>query len=190
VHPGVFDWYTSLAGAFALCALAGHGGFYLAWKTAGLVQERSRAWARTAWQAVLPLWLLATLATAWIQPEVFTNLIARPWSLGFVLMMLAGLVGGFRSLSRENELAGFLSSAAFLLGVLGATMAGNYPVWLRSTLDPAHSLTAENSAAAPYGLRAALVWWTIGITLAAGYFVYVFRSIRGKVGPDIDQHGY
>jgi cytochrome d ubiquinol oxidase subunit II len=69
-------------------------------------------------------------------------------------------------------------------------MAGNYPVWLRSTIDPAHNLTAANSAAAPYGLRVALVWWSLGITLAGGYFVYVFRSIRGKVGSVIDPHGY
>ena len=25
VHPGVFDWYTALVGAFTLCVLAGHG---------------------------------------------------------------------------------------------------------------------------------------------------------------------
>ena len=47
----------------------------------------------------------------------------------------------------------FLSSSAFLLGMLAATLAGQYPFWLRSTLDPSYSLTALNSASDHYGLR-------------------------------------
>src|SRR5215472_12603493 len=48
-HQGVFDWYTTLVGIFALCAIAGHGALYLVWKTGGTVQARSGDWARTAW---------------------------------------------------------------------------------------------------------------------------------------------
>jgi cytochrome bd ubiquinol oxidase subunit II len=190
MRPGVFDWYTALVGAFTLCALAGHGALYLVWKTTGPVQERSRAWARRAWLAVLPLWLVVTLATAQLRPETFTNLLARPWFLGFVVLMLAGVGGVFHFLRRGRELPAFLSSTSFLLGLLAATMAGIYPVWLRSTIDPAHSLTAANSAAKSYGLQVALVWWTVGIALAGGYFVYLFRSVRGKVASDAEEHGY
>ncbi len=189
-QPGIFDWYTILVGVFALFTLAGHGGFYLAWKTTGPVRDRSQTLARNAWSAVLPLWVLVTLATAWIQPEIFKNLLARPWSLGFVLLMLGGFWGGFRFSNQGRELAAFLSSSAFLLGLLGATMAGNYPFWMRSTLDPAYSLTAANTAAAEYGLRTALAWWIIGSTLAVGYFAFLFRSIRGKVGPGAEGHGH
>ena len=32
-----------------------------------------------------------------------------------------------------------------------------------------------------YALQVGLVWWSVGITLAGGYFAYVFRSFRGKV---------
>ena len=134
--------------------------------------------------------MLVTLATAWIQPEIYKNLFVRPWSLGFVLLMLGGYWGGFRFLDQERELAAFLSSSAFLLGLLGATMAGNYPYWLRSTVDPAHSLTAANTAAGLYGLRLALTWWTCGIALALAYFAYLFRSMRGKVGSGAEGHGY
>jgi cytochrome d ubiquinol oxidase subunit II len=181
VHPGVFDWYTALVGAFTLCVLAGHGALYLVWKTAGPVQARSRAWARTAWMTALPLWALVTLATVWLQSTIFTNLLARPWSLGFVLLMVGGLWGVFRFLKREQELAAFLSSSVFLLALMAATMTGTYPVWLRSTLDPAHNLTATNTASDSYSLQVGLIWWAIGITLAGGYFGYAFHSFRGKV---------
>ena len=35
-----------------------------------------------------------------------------------------------------------------------------------------------------------LLWFAVGITLAVGYFVNLFRSIRGKVGEDAGGHGY
>jgi cytochrome d ubiquinol oxidase subunit II len=188
VQPGIFDWYTALVGFFTLCVLSGHGALYLVWKTTGPVQARSRVWARKAWLAVLPVLALVTLATAGIQPTLFANLFTRPWSLGFVLLMLGGLLGVFRFLKREQELAAFLSSSAFLLGLMAATMAGNYPHWLRSTLDPAHSMTAANSASESYALQVGIIWWVVGMILAGGYFVYVFRSFRGKV--DIRATGY
>jgi hypothetical protein len=84
----------------------------------------------------------------------------------------------------------FLSWCALLLGLFGAAMACNYPYWLRSTLEPIHGLTAQNSAAGTYGLRGALYWWTIGTALAGAYFVSVFRSFRGKVDPTAEGHGY
>jgi cytochrome bd ubiquinol oxidase subunit II len=186
-RPGIFDWYSTLVGVFTLVLLAGHGALYLVWKTTGPVQIRSTAIARKIWRAVLPLWVVVTLATGWIQPEIYTNLLTRPMSWGFVLLMLGGLLGVFRFLSQQRELPAFLSSSAFLLGLLAATMAGQYPYWLRSNLDPAYSLTAANSAAQSYALQVALVWWSIGIALAGGYFVYLFRSVRGKVGSDVKE---
>jgi cytochrome bd ubiquinol oxidase subunit II len=104
--------------------------------------------------------------------------------------MLAGLWGVFRFLKREQELAAFLSSSFFLLGLMAATMTGNYPVWLRSTLDPAHNLTTANSASESCALLIGLIWWAIGITLAGAYFYYVFRSFRGKVDAGVTGHGY
>jgi cytochrome bd ubiquinol oxidase subunit II len=67
-------------------------------------------------------------------------------------------------------------------------MIGNYPYWLRSTVDPSYSLTASNTASATYGLRVALAWWLIGIALATGYFVNLFRSLRGKVATRSGEH--
>ena len=96
----------------------------------------------------------------------------------------------FHFLRRGQELAAFLSSSAFLLGLLAASMAGIYPVWLQSTIEPAYSLTAANSAARSYGLQVALVWWTVGIALAGAYFAYVFHSTRGKVDVHAEGHSY
>ena len=102
-EPGILDWYTGLVGLFTLAALAGHGALYLAWRTAGPVRERSLAFARRAWKAVLVLWVAATAATAWVRPEAFSNLVARPWALAFVALSVAGICGAFRFPGRGRE---------------------------------------------------------------------------------------
>jgi cytochrome d ubiquinol oxidase subunit II len=119
-----------------------------------------------------------------MRPEVFSGLAARPWAFLFVAVAIAGAWGALWFPRRGQELAAFLSSSAFLVGMLAATLAGQYPFWLRSTLDPSYSLTALNAASDRYGLGVALVWWAVGIALAVGYFTLLFRWIRGKVGAD------
>jgi cytochrome bd ubiquinol oxidase subunit II len=183
-EPGILDWYTVLVGFFTLTALAVHGALYLAWRTTGRVRERSLAFVHGAWKAVLPLWAASTAATAWIRPEIFTNLIARPWSLVFLALAITGAWGTFWFPRRGHERAAFLSSSSFLFGMVAATLAGHYPYWLRSSIDPSDSITASSAIADRYGMNVALIWCAIGLTLVAGYFMYVFRSIGGKVQVD------
>jgi cytochrome d ubiquinol oxidase subunit II len=186
-EPGILDWYTGLIGVLTLAALAGHGALYLAWRTVGPVHERSVAFARRASTATFALWIAATAATAWVRPEVFSNLVSRPWTLAFVAVSAAGMLGAYRFPRRGRDLAAFLSSCAFLLGSVATALAGIYPYWLRSTLDTSYSLTASNAAAARYGLGVALAWWVVGIALVAVYFTYLFRSVRGKVGVESEE---
>jgi cytochrome d ubiquinol oxidase subunit II len=183
-EPGILDWYTGLVGLFTLVALAIHGALYLAWRTTGPVRERSLAFAHRAWMGALALWVVSTAATAWVRPEVFRGLAARPWAFALVALACAGAWGAYRYASRGRDLAAFLSSSAFLFGMAASTMAGIYPFWLRSTLDPSYSLTAYNAASDRYGMGVALTWWIIGIALIACYFTYLFRSMRGKVGAE------
>jgi cytochrome d ubiquinol oxidase subunit II len=187
-NPGIFDWYTTLCGFLALAALAGHGATYLVWKTTGPVRMRSIDYARKAWWTMLPSGIAVVVATAFICPEFFPNLMARPWSIVLVALSLGGYGALLPLLRRGWELPAFLASCAFLLGLLATAVVGNYPFWLRSTVDPSFSLTATNTAAADYGLRVALAWWLIGISFVIGYFVYLFRCLRGKVPAPSSEH--
>jgi cytochrome d ubiquinol oxidase subunit II len=188
-HPGVLDWYTVLIALFTLCVLAGHGALYLIWKTAGPVQARSRIAAGRAWIAVGVLGLLATFATAQVQPQLYANLLARSWTWLLLILILGSLAMVFLSLRQKRELSAFLASALFIASLLGATAAGQFPDLLVSTLDPAHDLHIYNAASGGLGLRIGLFWWSGAILLAIGYFIYLFHSFRGKVTPT-DGHGY
>jgi cytochrome bd ubiquinol oxidase subunit II len=54
--------------------------------------------------------------------------------------------------------------------------------------NPAFSLTAQSAKAADYGLRIGLIWWTVGMILAAIYFTRVYRSFSGKVKAETSGH--
>jgi cytochrome bd-type quinol oxidase subunit 2 len=52
-----------------------------------------------------------------------------------------------------------------------------------------NSLTVYNASGFAHGLLAVgLIWWTIGMALAAAYFVLIYHLFRGKVR--IEENGY
>ncbi len=189
-RPGILDWYTVLVAVFALVAIVHHGALFLAWKTDGEVQTRSRALAGRLFPLTLVLWLVATVVTAQVNPALFSSLGGRPLAWLSTALFVAGLAASFFARRAGRDLLAFLGSAAFLLGLLAATAACLYPTMLLSSLDPAFSLTAENAAASEHALRTGLLWWPVGLLLAYGYFVVLFRLHRGKAQAAADGEGY
>ena len=187
-HPGVLDWYTVLLGLFSLGVLAGHGALYLVLRTEGPVQERSQRLAGPIWIVTVVVGVLATWATAHVRPQLYASLVSRPWTWLLLAIIITSLVSIFRFRSRRRELPAFLASASFIVGMLGATAAGMFPNILNSTLEPRFTLHAYNATAGALSLRVGLVWWSIAMLLAIGYFVNLYLSIRGKVGPE-EEHG-
>jgi cytochrome bd ubiquinol oxidase subunit II len=188
---GVLDGYTVTVAVFTAAVLTGHGAMYLAWKTEGAVRSRALSIGRRAWIAVIALMIAVTIATARRRPDIFTGLAGRPLAWPLIVLIPLGLAGVFLWTSRGRERAAFLSSAAFIVGMLGSTAAGLYPVILRSTVDPAFSLGARNAAAGIHGLRVGVVWWCIAMPAIILYFVHLFRSFRGKIRAEEEaEEGY
>ncbi|MBZ0088796.1 MAG: cytochrome d ubiquinol oxidase subunit II [Thermoanaerobaculia bacterium] len=187
---GILDWYTVLAGLFALVALLHHGALFLAWKTDGPVRERSLTAAGRLFPAMVALWLAASAATASVAPEVLAGIPGRPLAWLATLLAVAGIVSSFVHRRAGRELAAFIGSAAFLLGILAATAAAIFPTMLKSATDPALSLTALNSAASATSLSRGLWWWPVGLVLAIVYVAFLFRFHRGKIQAAAEGEGY
>jgi cytochrome d ubiquinol oxidase subunit II len=181
--PGAIDWYTGLVGLFGLATLGAHGALYLVWKTSGPVAARSRSAARILWLVVVILGAAVTIATGFVRPELFAALGARPWTWPIALVVLAAIIAVAIALRRRSELPAFIASSAMIAAMLGTTAAGLYPTILRSTIDPTLSLDVHTAASGQRGLAVGFTWWIPAIVLAVGYFVYLFRSLRGKVSP-------
>lgn len=187
---GTLDWFTVLMGLAGVVILAVHGAGYLAMKTVGELARRASDLARAGSYALVMLVLGAFAAILFVQPVLRDNYAVHP--IGYVFPLIALLAMGglilLRRLQRDGE--AFASSSLLIAALLGSAAWGLYPNLLLATSDPAYSLTIQNAAAAPYGLRVGLWWWSIGISLVVAYTVYVHRSFRGKVSLGRDEEGY
>lgn len=186
---GALDWYTVGVGLYAVLALAAHGALYLRWKTTGAVHDRCDRVARPLWIAVAVGGAVMLALTARVQPG-FLGRLSLAEGVGVPLWLLGSLVVLFRSLGRGSDLTAFLASSAYLVGALAGAFASLYPTMLRSTVDGRFDLTIASAAAEPRALGIGLGWWIPAILLAIGYFVYLFRSFRGKVDAAGDGEGH
>jgi cytochrome d ubiquinol oxidase subunit II len=187
---GILDWYTVLAGVFALIALAGHGATFLAWKSDGPVHERSRRAAARLYGGVVLLWPLLTVATWLVNAPMLAALPGRPLAWLALLLAVGGLIGVRLGLRDDRPLRAFLGSCAFLAGMLAATAACVFPVMLRAIGGGGASLTAYNASVPTASLVTATGWWVVGFPLAVAYFVILFRLHRGKVVAPQGRDGY
>ena len=64
--------------------------------------------------------------------------------------------------------------------------AGLYPNLLPAREGNPNSLTVHNAAAGDHTLQVALVWWPLGMIIAAVYFTYAYRwFFRGSEKPQL-----
>ena len=185
--PGILDWYTVLIGLLALATLIVHGANYLAVKTENELNARSRRISRIFALATIALTVLATLATFWVSPWMLESFGARPYGYVLPLVAIAGLVGMVLFNLRGDDRKTFISSSAYIVGMLTSTVFAVYPKVLPA-VNPENSLTITNASASDYAQAVGLVWWTIGMVFAAIYFIVIYRLFRGKVR--LEDEGY
>ena len=190
---GILDWYTILVGLAAYFALAMHGALWVAYKCETEVAARARRIARLGSWAVLLMTVVITVISLRVQPQILANLSAHLWGLVFPALALASLAGIFYYLRGESTplkaRAAFLHSCGYLLGMLASVAFGLYPYVLPARAGPALSLSIYNSRTSDRGLLLGLAWWIVGMTLAAAYFIFLYRRFAGPVRAG-ETHGY
>jgi cytochrome d ubiquinol oxidase subunit II len=189
-HVGLLDWYTVSVAAFAVCLLAAHGATYLALKTEGPVHDRSARCAKYLWVLTVPLFVLISVESFLVRPDVPGRAVHNPacWiALLVTFISAAMLVSGF---STHREMRAFLASNFLIAGLLAAGGAAIFPVMLNSTLAPQNSLSAYSIAANHTALVVASIWWPIGFALAIAYFIFISRRYVGKVSVKRDTQGF
>jgi len=187
-NPGILDWYTVMAGVVALVTLTAHGSLYVATKTEGEVNLRARRVAMVMWPLQLLLTVVSLIATYFIKPEVMQNYRAHPIGLLVPVVVLASLAAMIWGIAGQKEKFAFVASSVYIAAMLVGAAFALYPVVLPASTNPSYSLTIYNSAAGQHGLIVGLVWWSIGMVMALGYFVFIFRMFRGKV--KLEEGGY
>ena len=189
-QPGVLDWYTTIAGVVALVALTLHGAHYLAMKTSGDLNLRARLVAASLWPVLAMLTVVSLVATLSIRPQLLANYRTYPVLYAVPVAVAASLGAMFIYRRKGSDTGAFLASCAYLVFMLVGAAAAVYPNLLVSTTDPALNITVENAHTGAYALRVGLVFWGIGMAMAAGYFVFIYRMFKGKVATQTEGGGY
>ncbi|PYY23996.1 MAG: cytochrome d ubiquinol oxidase subunit II [Acidobacteria bacterium] len=189
-NPGVLDWYTVLTGAVALVALTIHGTNYVAVKTDGDLAGRCQATARRLWPVLLILTIASCLATLIVRPRVLRNYLEHPIGFLIPVVVAASLIMMFTARRTGNDRRAFSASCAYLASMLGGAAFALYPVLLPSSNPGTEDITIHNAAAGSYSLTYGLIWWSVGMIIAIGYFAMVYRMFRGKVSLRSSEHGY
>jgi cytochrome bd ubiquinol oxidase subunit II len=171
----ILNWYGLLIGVFGLVVLAAHGANFLAWRGAGGLAERAAAAARRiVWLEVL-LFVALIGPTYAVRGEMLTNLGDHPWRLIFPALAVGALAATIVFQRAGAWLRAFTASSLFIVGLLATMAAGLYPNVLPAHDDKPFGLTVHNAAAGHHALTTAIVWWPIGMVLAAVYFVFAYR---------------
>ena len=181
--PGIIDWYTVSIGVAALAVLTLHGALWIALKGRGALESRALAIASWVHWAVCVIVIAISVVSFYVQPRLGEAFGARPYLWVLPVVATAGLLGVRLCLSVKLPGAAFLSSCAFIVGLLCSAAFGLYPNVLPSTGARGLDLTIHNVAAPTYGLQVGLMWWTPAFLLAIGYTVFSYRHFRGKLGP-------
>jgi len=188
-ETGILDWYTILVGVLALLVLMMHGALWVQLKTNGPVNERARKLSWRVWWGVLALTAIVTATSFQVQPQIKENFVTWPLGLILPLLAVAGLAGVAFELKKHEERKAFFASCLYLVGMLTSVVFGVYPMVLPAR-NPVYSMTVDSAKAGAYGLKVGLIWWIVGMILAAGYFTFVYRSFAGKVEVETDSAGH
>jgi NADH dehydrogenase len=187
---GLLDWYTVSVAIFVAVLLAAHGATYLRLKTEGKVHHRSATFSRRLWTAVVPLFILISVESRVVRPDLFQQALYKPFCWIGLLVIIASAITLISGLSTDHETRAFVGSNGILISVLATGAAALFPVMLHSTLAPENSLTAYAVASNASAFRYATVWWPISFALAILYYFFISRRYAGKARAKDDNQGF
>jgi cytochrome bd ubiquinol oxidase subunit II len=188
-NVGLLDWYTVPMALFCLLVLTAHGATYLTMKTAGAVHERSVKLARRLWMMVIPAFVIITVLTWVVRPELLEGIAVRPMAWVTLLICIAGAYATVTGFRHQREYLALLGSTFILFGLLMTGAAALFPVMLFSTTDANLRLTAPDCAAPEFSLGIAAAWWFPALILAVCYLLVIQRHYSGKVNVSKDNQG-
>lgn len=183
---GILDWYTVLVGVTASTAIAVHGALWLALKTTEQLRARAERAALRCWPPLLALTLATTVASAAVQPQLRENLTRYPLGAVLPLVALGGLLGA-RFFARSSPGRAFVSSALFILGLVGCAALAIFPHALPAR-TVGRELTLVAAASSPATLTKMLAWWVPGMLIASAYSALIYSRLPRTFHVGDDSH--
>ncbi len=170
-----------LAGGLLFVALfAHHGALWLAFKSEGDIRARAMKTAGRLWPVVAVLVVLF-LVMSWFMTPLFTNYLVHPALFIILLVPVAGLLLTCKYRRQGRPLAAWAGSALLIGGAALFGVFGIFPALLPSSLNPAWSLTIENSSSTPLTLSIMLGVALVFVPIVIIYQVWAMHLFRHPV---------
>jgi cytochrome bd ubiquinol oxidase subunit II len=157
-----------------------HGSLWLAVKSEGQLHRRAARTAAKLWPWLLVMAVLFLLATQ-RKTFLYDNYFAHPVLFLIVAVTVVALLLIRWFIKQAEWWRAWFASAATIAGATLFGVVGLYPNLLKSSLDPAHSLTVYNSSSSPLTLKIMLVVALIFVPIVIAYQVWVHLLFKEKV---------
>lgn len=177
----IFNPYALLTGLTVVALFALHGSVYLIMKTTDKLANRLDFISKIAGMFFTICYIGLSAATIVYVPHAAEDFREMPVLFVIPVITLLLLLNERRLLVKQKYWRAFLSSSALTSLLLITIAIGLYPNILLSNIDSANSLTIANSAASYKSLGIILTFVLIGAPLVLIYFLFLFRTFRGKV---------
>ena len=172
--------YGLLGGVLFVCLFLVHGSLWLAVKTEGALQARAGAMAARLWPVLLVVADMFLLGTR-TQTPLFGNYLARPILLLIPTLAVASLIYTYVLIRKSAWWKAWFASSLTIVSITLFGVVGLYPNLFPSSLAPAASLTAFNSASSPLTLKIMLGVALTFVPLVIAYQTWVHFLFKGKV---------
>ncbi len=173
--------YSLLVGLLVVALFAMHGAIFLYLKTEGALQQRVHGWMWRAFGVFLVLYLLTTIVTLVLVPTATHNVREQPLAWVVVVLNVLAVANIPRAIHRGRPLETFASSCATIAALTFLFGVALFPNLIRSSLDPAFSLTIRNASSSPKTLAIMAVIACLGMPFVLAYTAVVYWTFRGKV---------
>jgi len=180
--------YPLLVGVLTLTLFLMHGALFLAMKTEGELHQKLIGWIRPTAIAYICAYIVTTLITWIYESHIIARFQQYPAFFLLAVLDVLVLVSIFRNIRRNYFGWAFLGSCANIALLLALFASGLFPDLLRSSIDPAYSLTIFNTASSLKTLVVLTIIVLIGLPLVVAYTTWIYHVFRGKVV--LDDHSY
>jgi cytochrome bd ubiquinol oxidase subunit II len=172
--------YGILGGVFFVLLFLVHGAIWLAVKTEGPLHEKASAAASRLWLVLLVVAVVFLVAT-WFATPLYGNYLAHPVLFLLPLVTVAALLATRFFMLRAAWWTAFAASALTIGTATMFGVVGMYPNIYPSSLNPAYSLTAFNSASSTLTLTIMLIVALIFVPIVLAYQGWAHYLFKDKV---------
>lgn len=176
--------FALMVGLTTLALFMTQGAIYLLLKTEGRLHARLTFLLKRGMLFFIITFGLTSLYTLIFIPEVTETFRQNPIYFSLPILAFLSIANVPRLVSKKNYTLALVFSSLSMALLLALVALQLYPTLLISTIDSKYNVTIYNAASSQKSLGIMLTIVIIGAPLLAAYFLFLYKTFKGKVKLD------